>query len=314
MELDVAHLSETLVDELVSAVGLPKNRFTHQLVGRLTGKVTGRLAQMGISFDRLVAEEGLPEASRWLLTHFCMDISVRGTEHISPDGPLLVVSNHPGAYDALVLFSQVGRKDLNWISTEIPFLDNLPHLREHIYFASRQDAFNRMAVMRNAVRHLRSGGTLMYFGAGHRDPDPAVYSGAANLMDAWIPGTDFFLKHVPGLQILPTVISGVVSARWTKHPVTRLRRRQIDKHRLAEFGQVITQLLHPGRLFVSPNISFGPVFSEAVLRQETDSESLLPVLVKREKELLAEHCQVFGGFPNQDQEGFAYGPRDYQIE
>ncbi len=314
MDEDAARLAESLVDELVGAFGLPKTRFNHHLVWRFSRKLTERMAQGGVTFDRLVAESGLPEASRWLLTLFCNDIATRGTEHIPPSGPLLVVSNHPGAYDALVLFSQVGRKDLNWIGSQVPFLDNLPNLRKHIYFASRKDAFNRMTVMRHAVRHLRAGGALMYFAAGHRDPDPAVYPGAANLMDAWIPGADFFLKHVPGLQILPTVISGVVSQKWARHPVTSLRGKQIDRHRLAEFGQVITQLLRPGRLYVSPFISFGPMVGEADLRQEETGDNLLPALIAREKALLAEHCQAFGGYVNQDETGFAYGPRDYQIE
>jgi hypothetical protein len=77
---------------------------------------------------------------------------------------------------------------------------------------------------------------------------------------------------------------------------------------------VITQLLYPGRLLVSPSISFGAAFTETDLREETIEESLLPALIRREKMLLAEHCQAFGCYENQDREGFAYGPRDYQVE
>lgn len=180
----------------------------------------------------MAASDGLPKASEWALTHFCNSIPERGVEHIPLSGPLLVTSNHPGAYDALVIFSKLGRRDIRWIGTEIPFLEKHPRVRGHILFASRTDALNRMSVMRGAIRHLR-GGALVYFGAGHRDPDLAVYPHAGRMMDNWLEGIEFFFKHVPGLRLLPTVVSGVVSAKWARHPIVWLRRRQIDKQRLS---------------------------------------------------------------------------------
>lgn len=297
MDTEIAALSESLVDELVGAVALPKTAFWHNLTWRLFRRVTDRLATLGVTFDRLVGSEGLPIGSAWALTHFCNPIPAHGAENIPAAGPLLVTSNHPGAYDALVVFSKLVRKDIRWIGTEIPFLEKLPHVREHILFASRTDVLNRMAVMRAAIRHLQSGGALLYFGAGHRDPDPAVYPHAGRMMDSWLEGIDFFFKHVPGLRLLPTVVSGVVSAKWARHPITWLRRKQIDKQRLSEFGQVITQLLKPEGFMASPSISFGPSAAEADLRQEANGGALLPAIIARQKRLLVEHCLAFGGEP-----------------
>jgi hypothetical protein len=305
MDTEIAALSESLVDELVGAVALPKTAFWHNLIWRIFRGVTDRLSTIGMTFDRLLESDGLPKASEWVLTLFCNPISGRGIEHIPLTGPLLVVSNHPGAYDALVIFSKLGRKDIHLISSEIPFLEKLPHVRERFHFTSRTVTFNRAAVMRDAIRQLRSGGALVYFGAGHRDPDPAVYPESGKMMDNWLEGIDFFFKHVPNLRLLPTVVSGVVSAKWARHPITLLRRKQIDKQRLSEFGQVITQLLRPEKFMVSPSISFGPSASEADLRRETQTlrqaqgkaESLLPAIIAREKTLLVEHCQSFGGDP-----------------
>ncbi len=296
MTTDIAVLSESLVDELVGAVGLPKTAFWHNLVWTFTHKITSRLASLGVTFDRIIADRGLPEGSRWALTHFCHPITARGSENIPATGPLLIVSNHPGTYDALVIFSRFIRRDIHWIGSEIPFLEKLPNLHGHIYFTSRSNAMNRMAVTRAAIRHLRSGGTLLYFGAGHREPDPAVYPDAGKMMDNWLPGIDFFIKHVPGVRLLPTVVSGVVSAKWSRHPITLLRRKQIDKQRLSEFGQVITQLLAPGRLMLSPFISFGGALTASEL-QERYRCDLLPAIIALEKALLIEHCQQFGGTP-----------------
>jgi len=297
MDLEIAKLSESLVDELVGAVALPKTAFWHNLFWRLFRRITDRLASLGINFDRIVGSEGLPAGSSWTLTHFCNPAAVFGTENIPHTGPLLVVSNHPGAYDGLVIFSKLVRKDIQWISTEIPFFEHLPNTRRHMLFASRTNALNRMTVMRGAIRHLQSGGALVYFGAGHRDPDPASYPDSGKMMDNWLEGIDFFFKHVPGLQLLPTVVSGVVSTRWARHPIALLRRKQIDKQRLSEFGQVITQLLRPGKFLASPAISFGQPVSGSTLDGRSTGEKLLPEVIILEKALLVEHCLRFGGDP-----------------
>jgi hypothetical protein len=115
------------------------------------------------------------------------------------------------------------------------------------------------------------------------------------MMDNWLGGIDFFFRHVPGLRLLPTIVSGVVSDRWARSPIARLRRRQIDQQRLSEFGQVISQLLAPGRLMLSPRISFGPSADEAELRAEGSAESVLPAVIGRAQQLLEEHCRTFGG-------------------
>jgi hypothetical protein len=295
MDAEISALSESLVDEMVTALGLPKTVFWHKLFWHMSRGITDRLAALGVTFDRLVDGDGLPAGSAWALTDFCNPIQARGAENVPLDGPLLVVSNHPGAYDGLVIFSKLVRKDIRWISSEIPFLDKLPHVREHILFASRMDALNRMAVMRGALRHLRAGGALVYFGAGHRDPDPAVYPDAGKMMDNWLEGIDFFFKHVPGLRLLPVIVSGVVSEKWAHHPVALLRRKQIDKQRLSEFGQIITQLLFPRKLILAPVVSFGQSAAEPDLRRETTGDKLLPAIIIREKALLVEHCRVYGG-------------------
>jgi 1-acyl-sn-glycerol-3-phosphate acyltransferase len=289
MDDETLALAKTLIDEVVGAVGLPKKQPFQGLFWFLFHGLLTRFAALGVTFDRLTEEKGFPQACAWGLSHFSAQVVARGREHIPGTGPLLVVSNHPGAFDGFVIFSQLVRKDIHWISTEIPFLDHLPHVRPLCIFASRKNAYSRMSAMRTAIRHLKDGGALLYFGAGHRDPDPSVYPGAAEQIDAWLPGIDFFFRHVPGLQMLPTIVSGVVSPKWAHHPITRLRRKPIDSRRLAEFGQVISQMLSPGRLKFDPAISFGPPATLAALQAESNPEDVLPAVIAREKALLAEH-------------------------
>lgn len=292
-EHEIRNLSESLVDELVGSVGLPKTRLTHWLFWHTFRRVTDRFSCIGAPFDRLVGEQGLPVASAWCLTHFCTNIQSRGNEHIPAQGPLLVATNHPGAYDALVFFSQLKREDILWISTEIPFLRLLPNTRGHMLFTSRTDVQNRMLVMRQAVQHLRSGGTLVYFAAGHRDPDPAVFSGASTSVDNWLDVFDSFTKYVPGLQILPAIASGMVSEKWAKSRLLKLRRKQIDRNRLAEFGQVISQLLKPGKFFLSPSVSFGKVLIADEVKKISLDGRVGSALILEARHLLSLHMMEF---------------------
>ncbi len=290
-------LSESLIDELVGSLGLPRTRLTHGIFWMLFRNITNRLADLGIPFDQKVAAEGLPEASRWCLGHFCQGIQSAGLENIPPQGPLLVASNHPGAYDALIAFSMVNRQDIRWVSSEIPFLSLLFNTRKHIIFASRSSMANRFSVLRDALRHLQSQGTLVFFGAGHREPDPAVYPGAFQSIAEWLKVMEIFMTKVENVRFLPVIISGVVAPQWARSPFTHLRRKQIDQHRLAEFGQVISQLLRPGRMFVKPAISFGAAATLQEIRQKMRNGSIMNEMLFRMKEQLSSHLHLFGIVP-----------------
>jgi hypothetical protein len=296
MDTDVVTLTKLLISEFVAAIGLPKTKPFLRLFWIIFHRPLSRFATLGLTFDQRVAESGLPKASEWVLTNWCSHIKARGTQNIPAEGPLLIVSNHPGTYDALIIFSQVDRQEIRWISTEIPFLDNLPHTRNRIIFASNSSALKRMSAMRSAIRHLQSGGALLYLGSGQIDPDPAVYPNAAEHIEEWLAGIDFFFRHVPGLQLMPTIVSGVVSPKCAHSPITWLRRKDVDKRRLAEFGQGISQLLFPGRLMFKPYVSFGSPVTFETLSSESSQENVLPAVIARTKALLDEHCRIFGGY------------------
>lgn len=294
-EYRIEQLSESLIDEIVGAVALPKTTFTHRLGWHLFRNICKKLAEIAVPFDDIVGNDGLPAGSRWMLTHFCDNITAHGTKNIPQSGPLLVVTNHPGAYDGMVLFSQMPRTDIRWISSEIPFLRLLPNLQGNLFFSSREDSSNRMVVLRNCIKHMQAGGVLVYFAAGHRDPDPAIYPGASHAIDGWLEIFDVFYKYVPELRVIPAIMSGVVDKHWSKHPITWLRRKQIDQQRLAEFGQVITQLVHPGKLMLSPFISFGQSHTQSDLLAESLDGNLHSAITQKGKQLLKEHCERFGG-------------------
>jgi hypothetical protein len=241
----------------------------------------------------MIATDGFSTAADWMLTNWCSHVTARGTETVPSQGPLLVVSNHAGAYDTFVITSKLGRDDLKLISSDVPFLKNLPNANTHCIFLSDKTQ-DRTAAARAGMRHLQEGGALLLYGTGLIDPDPAVYPDAETWIEKWLPSIDLFLRAAPETRVVVSIVSGVVSKKWARHPITWLKRIDWQKRRLAEFGQVLQQLFLPGSFYLSPTISFAPPVDVETLRRESGSDRVLSAVIARGKALLVEHCKTFG--------------------
>jgi len=218
-----------------------------------------------------------------MMSHWVKNVTTRGTEDIPPEGPLLVVSNHVGAYDILVAPSQVNRPDLKIISSDIKYLKNLPHACEHLIFLT-DEPHDRMAATRAGIRQLKEGGSLLLFGSGRIDPDPALSAEAEKHLENWSPSIDLFLRMAPQAKVVLSIASGFLTSRWMNHPLTRLRRVDWEKRRIAEFGQVLQQLFFPGTIYVSPSVSFAPPITAEELGENPRQK-----LIEQARRLLADH-------------------------
>jgi 1-acyl-sn-glycerol-3-phosphate acyltransferase len=276
-------LTDTLLDEIVNAVGLRKTLAARQAFGLFFRRAADRLSAIGLNADRIIAAEGFPAACAWMMSHWVRGVTTRGAETMPTEGPLLVVSNHVGAYDIVVVPSQIPRPDLKIISSDIHYLKNLPHACEHLIFLS-DEAHERMAAARAGIRQLKEGGSLLLFATGRIDPDPALSDEAEAHLEKWSPSIDLFLRMVPQAKVVLSITSGFLTQRWLNHPLTRLRKVDWEKRRIAEFGQVLQQLFRPGTLFVSPAISFAPPVTVAELGENPRQK-----LIEQAKRLLASH-------------------------
>jgi hypothetical protein len=292
---DIHRISDNLIYEILNAFGLPKSEVWHRHFRPVFRKTTERLSHIGLTFDRMVIESGLRKAAEWALSHWCRGMLARGQENVPEEGPLLVVSNHPGAYDALVIAAQLPRPDLRLIASDLPFLRSLENFSQRLFFIpiNKSDTAHRMAGMLSSMRYLKNGGAVLLMGSGTIDPDPAVYPGALGHLKRWTEAASLFLRFVPQTRVLLTAVSHIVSPKWARHPLTWLQRGGMEKRRIAEFGQVLQQLFIPGSLYVSPRLSFAPALTAAEL-----GDSPRDTLVMRESLLLKDHCQEYGGSPS----------------
>jgi hypothetical protein len=261
--IEIQTLTDTIIYELTKAFALPQTERARAMVRLVFGRAARAAAEVGINLDRVVAEGGLSAGARWILPRFVKSHTARGIENIPTDGPLVIAANHPASVDSIVISAHVNRSDYKIIIGDIPFFQRLPHIRARAIFAPEQnDAMGRMQVLRDSIRHLRSGGALLIFPRGGIEADPEFMPDPDGEFDRWSRSLEIFLQRVPGLQILVTIASGVIARSSMRHPITWFRRHRPDRQRLAFLYQLARQMLAGKELFgLTPRVTFGEVIT-----------------------------------------------------
>ena len=218
---------------------------------------TGRFGRLFAGSDREVAKGGVGPGGAYLLKEVNVGVTARGTENLPANGPLLVVANHPGAYDSLALASSIPRRDLKIVLREIPFFRGMPNASLWFLYAT-SDPISSMVALRATVRHLQGGGSVLLFGTGTIEPDPALGTGAIAALERWSRSIEIILRHVPGLRLVPAAVSGVMMRSFVNNPVRLVRKNPIDRRRVTEYLQVITQMMFPRWFDVTVRVSFAP--------------------------------------------------------
>ena len=257
-ENHLERLTQVCVDDLISAFGLGRVRHGRVLMESISRLLARRLARQILTYDQIVGESGLGTGGAWALKKLSRHSKIEGQENVPREGPLLLVSNHPGLADAVALFAATPRDDLRVIAADRPLLDTLPNTSRHLMTVAETPG-GRSMVARAAARHLRGGGSVLTFPGGRIEPDPAVLPGAVAALDRWSASADLFGRLVRGLAIVPVVVSGVISPSALRNPLIHLRRRKRDREWLA----ATLQVLIPALRNVEVRVEFGhPILTE----------------------------------------------------
>lgn len=231
-------LTEINIDDLLDAMGMLRIR--HSPVRRLLRPMARRFAVMAHEFDTRVGQHGLTAGSAWLLSRMTAGMRNSGLEHIPARGPVIIVANHPGMTDTVALFASLAsRPDLRVLALDRPFLRALPHVARQLIFLG-EDASGQMAAVRTAARHLKEGGALLTFPAGAIEPDPLTFGAerAQASLARWSASHALLARLAPRAQLVPALVSQVVSAAAQRHPLARWRRSPHDREKAAAALQV----------------------------------------------------------------------------
>jgi len=208
---------------------------------RLFARPARTFASQMAEFDADTARLGLPEAARRSQRHFVREVRVV-CERPLPPGPVLALSNHPGMADTLSLFGALDRDDLRIIALDRPFLTSLPHTSERLFFVRDDDSRSRAHLVRQVSTHLRHGGAVLTFPAGHIEPDPDVAAGAVDSLNTWTNSVGVFLRLAPQTVVVPVLVRGVLWRTTANPPLRLLRRSREERERLAAAVQLLAHV------------------------------------------------------------------------
>jgi hypothetical protein len=285
-------LTEINLDDLVASFGWQENPLPAALVRRLFVHPARKFAGQMVEYDTLVGRIGLHEASSQVLHgHYIRELCVHGQQNIPADGPLLFLSNHPGMTDTVSLFAAIPHSNLRIIATHRPFLLSLPNISQHLSYIS-DDPGDRMHAVRQVSTHLRSGGAALTFPAGEIEPDPDVHTGAEDSLKHWTASSGVFMRFAPDLQIVPTLVSGVIWERTARHWLTRLKHTREEREKLAAALQLLTMIVRDARP-TTAKVWFG----RPITRQEVDprdTSHVHKILMERMRCLLEQESRSKG--------------------
>ncbi len=233
-------LTEVNIVDLLDSTGLLCLRGTP--LRRMFRPAARRFARTAHEFDTRVGVHGLAQGSAWLVDRMTAGIVTAGLEHVPPQGPVVILANHPGMTDTVALFTSLAcRPDLRVIASDRPFLRALPNVARQLIFLPDDEEGGHMAVIRAAGRHLQEGGALLTFPAGEIEPDPGTFGPqrAAASLQNWSSSYALFARLVPRTRFVPALVSHVISPDAQRHPLTLLYRTARGKERFAATLQVV---------------------------------------------------------------------------
>ncbi|MCU0487195.1 MAG: 1-acyl-sn-glycerol-3-phosphate acyltransferase [Anaerolineales bacterium] len=275
-------VQDYLINEIFKALGLRADSRIRAWLGPVFTPLVASFARKAAAFDASVAHLGLQQAAQEWLRKWIAGLHVVGSEHLPAQGSLLIAANHPGTVDGLAIASLVQRPDLKIVVAGNPFFRMLPNLRQYFIYATR-DPQVRLTTLLNAVRHLRSGGALLIFPNGMIDPDPLHYESLARqALTRWSESVKLMLSKVPHANLVLAINSGFVAADYLRNPVVRLRPNEAERQKLAEFLQVIHQVVFNQQVASQPSIAFSePVPSASLITAGVDIQEQITAAATR---------------------------------
>ena len=283
----VAVLQNRITDEIFFALGLPRSGFLRRAFGSLFYQPARRFGRVAANFENETTRAGLGAGAVQIMRDFSLTATTRGAENIPAEGPVLVLSNHPGAYDSAVITACIPRWDLTLVVSDVPFTRALIAARPHFIFVST-DTTERMDALRQMVHRLQNGGAVLLFARGDVEPDPAFMPGAADTIATWSRSIEILLRKVPQTRLVIEIASGVLLPQFIYNPLTRLRRMPYHQQKLGEMLQIFQQLLFPKSVGeINVHISF----NQPILAADLPGADLMPAVIARARQALEQHVQ-----------------------
>lgn len=251
-------IRDAILDVTMESRGFAVHGALRRVLEPVATPLLNTFVEMIADADRHIAKNSFYAAARRLLYRFARSVEVLGVENIPEQGPVLLLSNHPGAFDEVVIAALVKRRDLRVFANDHPILTSFPHISDHAVYSGLSDAHQRMAGLRTAVKFLRSGGIMLIYPAGRTEPDPRLTPGAYDAFANWSPSIELLIEKTPNLRVVVTMVSGVVSSGLLHSGLLNFQPNPLERQKLATSIQVGLQFGFPRLFTIVPRVTFGP--------------------------------------------------------
>ncbi|GAB4498235.1 MAG: 1-acyl-sn-glycerol-3-phosphate acyltransferase [Anaerolineales bacterium] len=268
MTSNLEALTEINLDDLTTSFGWQDSLLLSRLLRFLFRKPAQIFARHVVEYDNTVGTHGIVEGGWNLSRRYVKNLRIIGADRI-PDSAFLALSNHPGMTDTVALFAALNRKDLRIIALDRPFLNALPHTTAQLFYVYDNPA-KRMALVRQVSAHLKKGGAILTFPAGHIEPDPDVYPGAVESLKEWTDSVGVFIRMAPDAAILPVLVRNVVAKKYANHWLLNIKKTKEEKEKLAAALQLLGMVIFNEKP-VTVTIQIGmPIYAKDLGTTKTD--------------------------------------------
>lgn len=261
----IDEMAGEVIRDLTQSFHLNTDSWWYSWVRKLLMVPATKFADLMHASDLKVATQSLWEVARDLLPRFSGGWEVEGGKNLPKEGPLLVVANHPGMTDAVAALAVLERPDVHLVANARPTLEVLPNTSEHMVYLNKQVPA-RMTTLRNLIRLLKEGRTVVLFPRGGIEPEPALYPGALESVAHWSESLGLFLSRVPETTLQLVLTQNVLTHQAWAHPLAKLGKTPNQKHEIGMVLQVIVQAL-----FDKWKIPIRMTLPEPVLAEQLDS-------------------------------------------
>lgn len=243
------------------------------------------LTYHALQMESLIEYEGhMQGASAYVVGKATKGVRVHDVENVPDDKPLLFVANHAGLSDANALLMSSPRRDTYTLVFDDGILQGLEAFHNLMIIVDRE---RPTLALRETVKLLKAGKSVLMFPSGEIEGDPALYlDETLDSLNTWSNSIEFFVRHVPDLQVLPVGIGGVISRTALQNPIVKRYQNLDDRLFLA----ATFQLAFP--MYRNPQLS---IFYGNVLEgDDATRKNILAQMCQLIRNVHTEQTEIFG--------------------
>lgn len=279
-------LTRIVLEDIKTSANFKKRKIISWMIDTFGYRPAGWLAELLERIDDQLNETTLYETAGRAIQSFSDGLVVNNQGAIPVYGPLLVVANHPGLADILGVVASLKREDVKIVAQQKGFMRVLRNINRHILTIEPDSTF-KLNVIHEVIHALKDGMAVIIFPSGSLEPDPAIVPGAVESLQGWSDSIGVFLNKVPETQLLPLLVSNVLTEKAWNSRFAKLGRNQKRRQQFASVVQFIAQRFSKEAHWKKPmRIDVGNLKVPEQIDPSLDSHKLSVVVKKEMSELL----------------------------